>query len=297
MLSAGGKTPAPPLCTRPISSSPNPFRGATATVEDSARSNADDVRFAASLREALSLAESVGTIGARVTHSELLQMIVATAAQVLRARAGALLLVDEDTEELVFEVAVGGEAEDVKKFRVPVGHGIAGHVAVTGQPIAVSEAATDPRMATDIADRVGYRPDSILCVPLFYDDEVIGVLELLDKEDGSSFTAADIESLGLFANQAAVAIEQSRVHASLGALIGDVLRTVGDGKELQQTLESDASAFAGRVEQDPTSRDALALAQLVHEIAKTGEREAQACRAILESFAEYLRARRTAGSQ
>jgi GAF domain-containing protein len=266
-------------------------------VEDSARGNADDVRFAASLREALSLAESAGTIGARVTHSDLLQMIVATAAQVLRARAGALLLVDEDTEELVFEVAVGGEAEDVKTFRVPVGHGIAGHVAVTGQPIAVSEAATDPRTATDIADRVGYRPDSILCVPLFYDDEVIGVLELLDKEDGSSFTAADIESLGLFANQAAVAIEHSRVHASLGALIGDVLRTVGDGKELQQTLESDASAFAGRVEQDPTSRDALALAQLVHEIAKTGEREAQACRAILESFAGYLRARRSAGSQ
>ena len=256
-------------------------------MEGAARDNADDIRFAASLREALSLAEAVGTIGARVTHSELLQMIVATAAQVLRARAGALLLVDEDTEELVFEVAVGGEAEDVKQFRVPVGHGIAGHVAVTGQPIAVSEAAADPRAATDIADRVGYRPESILCVPLFYDDEVIGVLELLDKEDGSSFSADDIESLGLFANQAAVAIEHSRMHTSLGALIGDVLRT--------RTLEPGAEAFARRAEEDPTSRHALALAQLVQEIAKAGEREAQACRAILESFAEYLRARRATG--
>jgi GAF domain-containing protein len=249
--------------------------------------DADDVRFAASLREALSLAESVGTIGARVTHSELLQMIVATAAQVLRARAGALLLIDEDTEELVFEVAVGGEAEDVKQFRVPLGHGIAGHVAVTGQPIAVAEAAADRRAATDIADRVGYRPDSILCVPLFYDDEVIGVLELLDKEDGSSFTSDDIESLGLFANQAAVAIEHSRMHTSLAALIGDVLRT--------RTLDPAAEAFAKRAEQDPTSRQALTLAQLVQEIAKAGDREVQACRAILESFAEYLRARRATG--
>jgi GAF domain-containing protein len=266
-------------------------------VEGSPRGNADDVRFAASLREALSLAESAGTIGARVTHTQLLQMIVATAAQVLRARAGALLLVDEDTEELVFEVAVGGEAEDVKQFRVPAGHGIAGHVAVTGQPIALSEAADDPRMATDIADRVGYRPESILCVPLFYDDEVIGVLELLDKEDGSSFTSADIESLGLFANQAAIAIEQSRVHASLGAMMADVLKTLGDGQESERTLESEASAFAGRVEQDPTSRDALVLAQLVQEIARAGERETQACRSILESFAEYLRARRAIGSR
>ncbi len=266
-------------------------------MDDSARGNADDVRFAASLREALSLAETAGTIGARVTHADLLRMIVATGAQVLRARAGALLLVDEDTEELVFEVAVGGKAEDVKSFRVPLGHGIAGHVAVTGQPIAVSEAADDPRTATDIGDRVGYRPSSILCVPLFYDDEVIGVLELLDKEDGSSFTADDIASLGLFANQAAVAIEHSRVHSSLGALLGDVLRTLGDDKELRRTLEIDATAFAGRVAQDLTSRDALQLAQLVQEIARAGEREARACRAILEAFADYLRARPTTGRQ
>ncbi len=260
------------------------------------RGNDDDVRFAASLREAFSLAEAAGTIGARVTHADLLHMIVATAAQVLRARAGALLLIDEDTDELVFEVAVGGQAEEVKQFRVPVGHGIAGHVAVTGQPIAISEAAADPRTATDIAESVGYRPDSILCVPLFYDDEVIGVLELLDKEDGSSFSADDIESLGLFANQAAVAIEHSRVHTSLGSLIGDVLRSVGGGEELRM-LEPDASAFASRMERDPTSRQALALARLVHEIASAGEREAQACNAILESFAEYLRGRQTAGGR
>jgi len=211
-------------------------------------------------------------------------MIVATAAQVLRARAGALLLVDEETEELVFEVAVGGEAEEVTRFRVPIGHGIAGHVAATGQPIAVSEAAADPRAAADIAEQVGYRPDSILCVPLFYDDEVVGVLELLDKADGSSFTPDDMESLGLFANQAAVAIEQSRLHTTLGALIADVLRS--------RELGPGAEAFARRASEDPSSRQALALAQLVQEIARAGERETQACRAILESFAEYLRTRR-----
>src|SRR5919198_3058434 len=214
-------------------------------VEGGIRENDEDLRFAASLREALSLAEAVGTIGARVPHSELLQMIVATAAQVLRARAGALLLIDDEAEELVFEVAVGGEAEDVKRFHVPLGHGIAGHVAVTGQPLAVSEAAADPRAATDIADQVGYRPESILCVPLFYDDEVIGVLELLDKADRSTFTADDIESLGLFANQAAVAIEHSRIHANLGALIGDVLKTREFGRA--------AEAFAKRADEDPTS--------------------------------------------
>lgn len=246
--------------------------------------SADDVRFAASLREALGLAEAAGAIGARVTHTELLHMIVATAAQVLRARAGALLLVDEDAEELVFEVAVGGSADEVKQFRVPLGHGIAGQVAATGQPLAVSGASEDPRAAADIADQVGYRPDSILCVPLFYDDEVIGVLELLDKESGTSFTAEDIASLSLFANQAAVAIEQSRVRSSLTELLRNVLGT--------HALGPDASAFAERAARDPASGDALELARLVHEIARAGEREAQACRTILEAFVGYLRTRR-----
>src|SRR5206468_5403043 len=117
-----------------------------------------------------------------VTHSRLLEMIVQTAAQVISARAASLFLINRQTQELVFEVALGQKAEDVKKFTVPLGHGIAGLVAVSGQPIAVSDASKDPRQAADIARSVGYVPQTILCVPLFYNDQIIGVLELLDKE-------------------------------------------------------------------------------------------------------------------
>src|SRR5207245_1557500 len=117
--------------------------------------------------------------------------------------------INEETHELIFEVALGQKAQEVKKFAIPLGHGIAGLVAVSGQPMAISDAQRDPRQASDIARSVGYVPQSILCVPLFYNDQIIGVLELLDKADASSFTAADMETLGLFANQAAVAIEQS----------------------------------------------------------------------------------------
>lgn len=252
----------------------------------------EDVQFAARLREALTIAASAGTIGAPVSHTRLLEMIVATAAHVLRANAAALLLVDEEAEELVFEVAVGGEAEEVKRFRVPLGHGVAGLVAMTGQPIAIANAQDDPRSAKDIADQVGYRPNSILCVPLFYDDEIIGVLELLDKEDGTGFTPEDTDSLRLFANQAAVAIEQSRVATSVGGLLREALRTAENGHELPRTLEPEAAAFAARVEQDPISKDALALAELVQEIVRAGSREREACRTILEGFAHYLTARR-----
>jgi GAF domain-containing protein len=248
-----------------------------------------DERLAEDLRDALTLTAAAGTIASPVTHSRLLEMIVETAAHVIFARAAALFLVDEEAEELIFEVALGSKAEEVKKFRVPLGHGIAGLVAVSGQPMAVSNAENDPRQAADIAQSVGYTPQSILCVPLFYEDQVVGVLELLDKEGAPSFSASDMEDLSLFANQAAVAIEQSRTNRNLAALLGEALRALeGGGRE---GLRERAQDFADRIEQDLTFRRAFDLAQLVQEIAHQGENELKGCQTILRGFAEYLRSR------
>jgi signal transduction protein with GAF and PtsI domain len=104
-----------------------------------------DERFAEELKDALTLAAAAGQISAPVTHSRLLEMIVETAASVIPSRAASLFLIDQETEELIFEVALGPEAEEVRKFRVPLGQGIAGLVAVSGQPMAISDASSDPR--------------------------------------------------------------------------------------------------------------------------------------------------------
>ena len=212
------------------------------------------------------------------------------------AHAGALFLVDEDGDELIFEVAIGPKAAEVKRFRVPLGHGIAGLVAVTGQPMAVANAREDARQARDIAESVGYLPESILCVPLFYGDRTIGVLELLDKKGQPTFSATDLDTLALFANQAAVAIEQSRTHRNLGALLAEALRPAdGSANGQGAGLGDRARAFAERVEADDVSfREALELAGLVQEIAWQGEREFAACRSILRGFAEYLGSRPSA---
>jgi GAF domain-containing protein len=248
-----------------------------------------DERFAEELKESLTLAAAAGEISSPVTHSRLLQMIVETAASVIPSRAASLFLVDEEAEELVFEVALGPEAEEASKFRVPLGHGIAGLVAASGQPMAISDARSDPRQAADIAQSVGYEPEIILCVPLFYDEEVIGVLELLDREGADSYSAADMATLGLFANQAAVAIEQSRNQRSLAGLLGVVLGEVPEHR--RRGLEEGARPFAAGVEEDPSHRRALELAALVREISGRGEEELRACRAILEGFVAYLRSR------
>jgi GAF domain-containing protein len=279
----------------PQGSDPDLLAEARATIARQAnelerlRHRLEDERFAEELRGVLVLAAAAGTIASPVTHARLLQLIVETAADVIGARAGALFLVDEAHNELTFEVAIGPKAAEVKRIRVPLGQGVAGLVAVSGQPMAIADAGRDPRHASDIAQQIGYYPETILCVPLFYGDRLTGVLELLDKDDAPAFSAADMNTLGLFANQAAVAIEQSRTHRNLAALLAELLRTPDTA---ETAMSERARQFATRIEtEDAAAGQALDLAALVQEIAWFGEHERDACRLMLRAFADYLRQR------
>ncbi len=252
--------------------------------------------FAGELLGALTQAAVAGTIASPVSHARLLEMIVETAAHVIGARAASLFLIDYESQQLTFEVALGEKAAEVKRFTVPLGQGIAGLVAVSGQPMAVSDASNDPRHAGDIARSVGYAPGSILCVPLFYGDAIIGVLELLDKEggDATSFSPNDMALLGLFANQAAVAIEQSRTHRNLVALISEVLGSVQNANAptaQTEQMRADLRNFAQSMEESPVYTHAVELARLVQEIAWQGEEELKLCHTILAGFASYLKSR------
>lgn len=262
------------------------------------RQRIDEDLVVRDLREAVRLSASATVISAPTSHGRLLDMIVATAADIIGANAGALFLIDRENEELVFEVALGEKADEVKKFRVPLGHGVAGLVALTGQPMAVSDTANDDRDAADIAEAVGYVPQNILCVPLFYSDQVIGVLELLDKEGASHFSPDDMEALGLFANQAAVAIEQSRSHSRLASLVSGFIESLaGVPDHERQSLVDRVGKFATGISEDPAYQRSLVLAQLVQEISAQGDREWEACRSILESFAQFLRQRPSTASE
>lgn len=242
------------------------------------------------LREAVGLAATAGVIASPVSHERLLELIVETAAAVIDAEAGALFLIDEAVGELFFEVATGPRAEELKRFRVPLGHGIAGIVALTGQPMAVSDASRDPRQAAEIARAVDYPPESLLCVPMFVAERIIGVLELVNKRGATSFSPADMTTLGLFARQAGVAVELSRTQARLTTVILHALEA-NDGAS-SSGAENETSLFDAHVNaEDVALRDALEAARLIREIDDYGENERRASRDLLRGFADYLRRR------
>src|SRR4051812_7797062 len=189
-----------------------------------------DAAYARRLRDALSGLGALGTLAAPQSSQQLLSLLVRNAMQVTGAKAGTLRLLDKATNELVFEVveapslAQAGVLDRVRAYRVPLGQGIAGWVAASGQAIVRSDLAADPAQAAFASQHFGYVPNSMLCLPLNGEDGILGVIELFDKTDGSAFSADDMGTLGLFGEAAAVAIPQSQVLGDLTRLFAAMLQ-------------------------------------------------------------------------
>jgi signal transduction histidine kinase len=145
----------------------------------------------------------------------LLHKILATAVEVMAASAGSLLLLDELTDELVFAVIEGGGGENLKGVRMDRDKGIAGWVATHRKPLIVDDVNTDNRHYQSIAKSFGYKPTSLLCVPMISHNKLIGVLQVLHNQPGRYFGNLEQQLLTTFANQAAIAIENARLYENL----------------------------------------------------------------------------------
>ena len=171
------------------------------------------------MSDELRRAAASGLLGTEETHRALLQSIVDTARAIFHARAASVFLLDEETDELVFE-AVSGEGEgELIGMRFPSSTGLAGWVLVTRQPLVVDDLKADPRHARQAAESTGYVPNALVGVPLLADDAAIGVLSVLDRPLDRSFSTADMDVLTLFANQAAIGLELLRSGRRARALL------------------------------------------------------------------------------
>ena len=123
------------------------------------------------------------------------------------AKASSILLLDEATNELVFEAVVGEGEESLLGLRFPASQGIAGWVLATRTPLILEDVRDDPRFAGDVAEGTGYVPSGLMAAPLLHDERALGVLEVLDRPERAHFSLQEMDLLGLFANQAAIAVD------------------------------------------------------------------------------------------
>jgi GAF domain-containing protein len=156
--------------------------------------------------DSLRAAVAAGALATEEEHQALLQSIVEVARAIFAARASSIFLLDEESDELVFEAVAGEGSEHLVGTRIPSSTGIAGWVLVTRQPIALEDVGKDRRFARDIAESTGYVPEGLMAVPLLHQERSLGVLEVLDRPQRSRFSLEEMDLLALFASQAAIAL-------------------------------------------------------------------------------------------
>jgi GAF domain-containing protein len=171
----------------------------------------------------LKAAVAAGVVGSGESFRELLQSVVEVARAIFGAKASSIFLLDEEADELVFEA-------------------VAGWVLVTRQPLVMEDVTQDPRFGKEVAESTGYVPKGMMAVPLLHEERALGVLEVLDRPQRSQFSLVEMDLLGLFANQAAIALDLLRrarkAEAALDAS-GEGASVVASLAETLETLEGE----------------------------------------------------------
>ena len=184
-------------------------------LADQAASVLDKIRLFRITEDRARQLAVLNEVSASITSSldlrTVLNRIMENAVEILGAEAGSLLLVDETTQELVFEVILGPAKDQLAGTRLRPGAGIVGAVAQSGRPQIVNEAQRDERWLPGVGQTDRFATHTLLTVPMKSRDRAIGVIQVLNKKDGTPFSEDDQILLESFAGNAAVAVENAKL--------------------------------------------------------------------------------------
>ncbi len=174
------------------------------------------------LSKLLKLVEASKIVNSTLDLDKLLGLILDSAVKSIDADRGTVYLVDPIKREIWSKVLQG---DNMVEIRLPLGKGIAGYVAQTGETINIADAYNDPRFNPDVDKRTGYRTHNILCMPMRNKDgTIIGVFQLLNKKEGT-FTSDDEQFIDAFSAHASIAVENA--HMAQEMVANERLSAVG----------------------------------------------------------------------
>jgi GAF domain-containing protein len=252
---------------------------------------APDPGAIAALR-AIQAAARHGAVAQRLSRGAeqtLLQSIVDATVRLFEAEASSIALFETEPDRLIFRVAAGPRGAGAVGLSVPPTQGIAGFVFSTGQALALSDVASDPRFDRGTAERTGYVPRSIAAVPLVDGVAVVGVLQVLDKKGSETFSLRDMELLAVFAGQAAAAIGAARLQRDMELLMRTVLRRLSDGEASDEDIEALTKTAVAELDRDDAPL--WAIVSQVERLSGLGEEAQRLLAALLAAAADVAETR------
>ncbi|MGC8959548.1 MAG: HD domain-containing phosphohydrolase [Chloroflexia bacterium] len=196
----------------------------------------------AALQRRLNLLHRADLILSQVEDKRLWQRrFLALMMEAAQVESGTLYLLDAERNELVFAVVQGpaGVAQALEGRRMPADRGIAGRCARQGRPIWVPAVEQSREWARDLAERSGYRPQNVLCLPLKAQERVIGVVQLFDRPPDHPYGPADLDFLSILVNDLALKLENARLLSTSREMVERLRALLEVGVELGATLDRD----------------------------------------------------------
>ncbi|MBL7190411.1 SpoIIE family protein phosphatase [bacterium] len=179
-------------------------------MPDIVKSMADDAALKIKMYQGLF--EANAAVASSLDREEVLNIILEKAREMLNCKAGSIFLLNANTDELVLEASTNISREEAAQIRFPKGLGVAGWVAEHGEAVVLEDISKDPRFYPGVQEKLGFYTTSYLCVPLKVNDRIIGTAQVLNREDGKPFSEYDLHFMEGFAHQAAIALENARLH-------------------------------------------------------------------------------------
>ncbi|MFH1626027.1 MAG: HD domain-containing phosphohydrolase [Pseudomonadota bacterium] len=230
------------------------------------------------IRQFTTLAEVSAILNSTLDQEEVRKRAMEAATTIMNCEVSSLLLLDDNTNELYFEVALGDKGDTVKEIRLKAGEGIAGWVAKHGEPLVICDVSNDPRHFKGADERSHFVTRDMVCVPLKVKDKVIGVLEGLNKLDGEVFNDEDLKLFQLLANQVAIAIDNARLYEEIQETFLQTAQALADAIEKRdpytgghtKRVVTYSIAIAEHLNMDPSEKECLKISAILHDIGKIG---------------------------
>ncbi|MCJ7498268.1 MAG: SpoIIE family protein phosphatase [candidate division Zixibacteria bacterium] len=174
---------------------------------------------------------------------ELLDIILELISKAMEASFSSLSLLDKKTQLLNLYLYTGKKEEEKKKLSLKLGQGIAGWVALNQEQVITNQARKDPRFSPELEERLGFRIDSLICVPLLRRGKLMGVMVAMNKLYGKEFTPDDLKVFSSLADQVAIALDNSYLYRKAKKetmekeILLDVDRLISSSLNLDEVLE------------------------------------------------------------
>lgn len=196
-------------------------------------------KFSAGKDELITCLEIGKLLTSTLNHQDVFELIMVRGSQLIKAQHWSLLLKDETTGELTFEIVVGADKSLFEPIKLSANEGIAPYVAHTGIPMFVPDVELEPKFNKKVDLKTGFITKSIICIPLSIHGKVSGVIEIVNIKDMDFFNAEDYPLLSILADYAAIAIENSKYVSRIEKLsVTDEYTGLNNARYLHRFLDN-----------------------------------------------------------